>query len=127
MAKHKNRNIITPHHEDEKKRNKTDPSLYNEIPNRNVAAIITQLRTGRCGLNLYLHHFGFNESPYCKCGYGKENVEHYLMECRNYKKQRKKLLKDVGTGKMKMEILLGDPSMIKHTMIFINATRRLEK
>ena len=92
-----------------------------------MAAIISQLRTGHCGLNLYLHRFGFKESPYCKCRYRKENVEHYLIECRNYKEQRKKLHKDVGMGKMKMDILLGDPSMIKHTMTVINAICRFEK
>ena len=34
---------------------KTGPSLYNEIANRNEAAVIAQLRTGHCGLNRYLH------------------------------------------------------------------------
>ena len=33
----------------------TGPALYNEIANRNGAAIIAQLRTGHCGLNRYLH------------------------------------------------------------------------
>ena len=74
-----------------RKGNKMGPKLYNEIVNRNSAATIVQLRTGHCGLNHYLHRFGINGSPYCDCGYGKETVEHYLLECRNYKEPRKRL------------------------------------
>jgi hypothetical protein len=52
-------------------------------------------------------------------------VEHYLLECRNYKEPRKKLREAVGTGKMKVWILLGDPMEIKHTMAFVKAMGRL--
>ena len=93
--------------------------------NRDTAATIAQSRTGHCGLNHYLHRFGINGSPYCECGYGKETVEHYLLECRNYKEPRKKLREAVGTGKMKVGILLGDPTEIKHTMAYVKATGRL--
>jgi hypothetical protein len=33
----------------------------------------------------------------------------------------------VGTGKMRVRILLGDPAEIKHTLAFIKATGRLSK
>ena len=108
-----------------RKGNKTGPKLYNDMVNRDTAATIAQLRTGHCGLNHYLHRFGINGSPYCECGYGKETVEHYLLECRNYKEPRKKLREAVGTGKMKVGILLGDPTEIKHTMAYVKATGRL--
>ena len=85
------------------------------------------MRTGHCGLNHYLHRFGKTTSPYCKCGYGKETVEHYLLECRKYKEQRKRLRKEVGMEKMKVGILLSDPTKIKHTMTFIKETGRLER
>ena len=52
-------------------------------------------------------------------------MEHYLLECRNYKEPRKKLREAVGTGKMKVGILLGDPMEIKHTMAYVKATGRL--
>ena len=32
-----------------------------------------------------------------RCGYGKETVEHVILECPNYKEQRKELRKNVGT------------------------------
>ena len=105
---------------------KPGPTLYNEISNRKAAAKIVQLRTGHCGLNHYLHRFGKRNTPYCDCGYGKETVQHYLMECRNYREQRKKLRREAGAGKMKMERLLGDPKVIKYTLEYIKATNRLE-
>ena len=105
---------------------KCGPKLYNDINNRGTVTRIAHLRTGPCGLNKYLHCFGKRSSPYCKCGYGKETVEHYLIECRNYKEQRKELRKNVGHRKMKLHEILGNAKIIKHTMEYIKATERLE-
>jgi hypothetical protein len=109
------------------KRIKAGPGLYNEISSRNTCAIIAQLRTGHCWLNSYRYRFGHAQSPYCKCGYGKENVEHYLLECRNYKAQRKKLREAVGAGKMKVAHLLGDPTLVKNTMEYVKMTGRFDE
>ena len=105
---------------------KTGPTLYNEIENRKDAAKIAQLRTGHCGLNSYLHRFSKKNSSYCQCGYGKETVEHFLLECRNYREQRKKLRREAGAGKMRTARLLGDQKLIKYTLEYIQATGRLE-
>ena len=103
---------------------KIGPALYNGIADRNGAA---QLRTGHCGLNRYLPRFNIRNSPYCQCGYGKETAEHYLLECPQYREQRKKLRGEVGRGKMRTEILLGDPKTIKHTLEYIRETGRLDR
>jgi hypothetical protein len=105
---------------------KTGPALYNEIAGRRGAAIIAQLRTGDCGLNRYLHRFSLRNSSYCRYGYGKETVEHYLLECREYRDQRGKLRREVWREKMWMEVLLGDPKIIKHTLEDIKETNRLD-
>jgi ribonuclease HI len=105
---------------------KTGPALYNEIEDRSSAAKIAQLRTGHCGLNRYLHRFGITNSAYCQCGYGKETVEHYLLECRNFREQRKKLRKEIGTAKMRVARLLGDTKLLEYTVEYIKATGRLE-
>jgi hypothetical protein len=47
-------------------------------------------------LNKYLHQFGKRYSPYCSCGYAKETMEYFILECPNYKAQRKELRKRVG-------------------------------
>ena len=105
---------------------KTGVKLYNEISNRSSAAKIAQLRTGHCGLNHYLHRFGIKQSPYCECGNGKETVEHYLTECRRYKEQRKELRKAIKPGMMRTDKLLGCSSVIKHTIKYIEDTKRFE-
>ena len=58
---------------------------------------------------------------------GEETVEHYLLECRQYREERKKLRGELGRGKMRMEILLGEPKTIKHTLEFIRETGILER
>jgi hypothetical protein len=65
-------------------------------------------------------------SPYCECRHGKETVEHYLLECRKYRDQGKKL-KKVRKGMMWMEVLLGDPKIIKHMLEYIKETGRLDR
>jgi len=57
---------------------------------------------------------------------GKEMVEHYLLECRRYKEQRKKMIKDISKGRLNIERLLGQLQIIKHTMEFIKIINRLE-
>jgi hypothetical protein len=49
------------------------------------------------------------------------------LECSNYKKQRKELRKNVGTWKMRIDKLLGDRKLLKHTMKYIKATGRMDQ
>jgi hypothetical protein len=103
---------------------KTGPTLFNR--GGGDAAKITQLRTGYCGLNRRLNRFSKKNTSYCQCVYGKETVNHYLLECRNYREQRKEPRKEARTGKMRTARLLGDPRLIKHILEYIHATDRLE-
>jgi len=57
---------------------------------------------------------------------GKETVEHYLLECRKYKERRKKMIKDIGKGRLNIKRLLGQAQMIKYMMEFIDSTKRLK-
>ena len=105
---------------------KQGTKIYNNMVNRASCAQLAQLRTGHCGLNKYLHRFGKRDSPTCGCGHGVETVEHFLLECRKYCGPRKELRKRVGWGRMKTRILLGDTKILKHTMAYIKATKRIE-
>ena len=100
--------------------------FYNRILNKRAAVSLMRLRTGHCGLNYYLFRFKLSNSPYCPCGHGKETVEHYLIECKLYAEQRKELRKKVGPGRMKVERLLSDPRLAKHTVEYIAATKGLQ-
>jgi hypothetical protein len=86
-------------------------------------AKLVQLRTGHCGLNHYLHRFGLKNTPYCECGYGKETVEHFLLQCPKYTEQRRRLRREVGGWNMRADKLLGDPKLIRHTMEYVNEDR----
>ena len=102
------------------------PKLYKHIVGRYIATTIAQLRTGHCRLNKYLHRFKLKTSPYCECGYGQETVEHYLMECPRFIKERKELRVKVRSKGMSIERLLGDPKFVKHTMEYVKVTGRFE-
>src|SRR5438552_14887278 len=76
-------------------------AVYNSIDNRSQAVQIARLRTGHCSLNQYLHRFNIENSSECSCGNGsEETVEHYLLHCPNYDKQREKLFKRIGIDGM---------------------------
>lgn len=93
---------------------KTGLKLYNAISSRRTVATLVRLGTGHCGLRHYLPRFNIGKSLYCECRPGKETVEHYLLECGKYMKQRKKLRKEVGMGRLTMDKLPGCPRNIKH-------------
>ena len=54
-------------------------------------------------------------------------MKHYLLECRNYREQRKKLRREVETGKMQVERLLGDPKIVKHILEYIKTRDRQDE
>ena len=105
---------------------KIGPKYYGNLGSRRVCTTLAQLRTGHCALNGYLHRFGKANSPYCECGYGKETVQHFLLECRRFKNERKKLRQEVGTGRMKIAQLLGNKDLASHTMEYVDSTGRLQ-
>src|SRR5579864_8684015 len=85
--------------------------------------MIAQLRTGHCGLNGHLHRIGKIESSKCECGFSKETVEHFLLECPKYRKERMVMRKGVGNRKMRVEKLLREAKTIKHTVEYIIGLR----
>jgi len=99
--------------------------IYNGITKRFEIALLSRLRTGHCSLNQYLHRFHHEESPECSCGSGAiETVEHFLIHCPKYDKERSKLIKNVGVGGMWIEKLLGYPKFIKLTLDYVKETGR---
>ena len=105
----------------------SEPKLYQSLEIRRDIADLIRLRTEHCGLNNYLHKIGREESPLCSCGNNaKETVKHLLLKCEIYEKQREKLRRELGTGTMRLEILLGNSKAIKQTLELVKNTGRLE-
>lgn len=59
---------------------------------RSDATIVTQLRSGHCPLNSYLHCFKVADTPNCSLCRQPESVEHFLLTCRKFAGLRRRLL-----------------------------------
>ncbi|EJD46539.1 hypothetical protein AURDEDRAFT_39503, partial [Auricularia subglabra TFB-10046 SS5] len=58
---------------------------------------ITQLRIGHAPLNKHLHRIKRHEHPTCDaCGAAPESVRHYLLECRQYRPYRERMMHALG-------------------------------
>ena len=96
---------------------KQGQTLYSSVQQQSDCAILTQLRTGHCGLNSYLFRFNKAESAECpQCGYAKETAEHFLLECLVYWEERHVLCVKVGVTKMTLSGLLGDKDVVTATL-----------
>ena len=87
---------------------------------------IARLGTGHSHLNEYLHRFNIIETPECECGAEKETVDHYLLNCELYDRQRDVLRRKVGAQGMRTSALLGDNQIIKNTVEYIEETGRFK-
>jgi len=105
---------------------KVGTKFYNRFSNRKSATTLARLRTGHCGLKQYQYRFNLVDSPFCECGEGKETVEHYLLECILHAAARNELRKKVTIGEMRLDLLLGDPKLAKHTVDFVATTKGLD-
>ncbi|EJD32287.1 hypothetical protein AURDEDRAFT_77759 [Auricularia subglabra TFB-10046 SS5] len=92
---------------------------------RASASIITQLRIGHPPLNKHLHRIKRHEHPTCDaCGAAPESVWHFLLECRQHRPHRERMMHALGRGYDRLDTLLSTPSGIKAALKFIAATGR---
>ena len=84
--------------------------------------MISQLHTGHCHLNQYLHRFNIIKTSECEYGAEKEMVEYYLLNCELYDEERDTLRRRGGVQGMRPSILLGDSQIIQDTMDYIEKT-----
>jgi ribonuclease HI len=100
--------------------------LYGVLQQRKHVVWISRLRTGHCHLNEYLHRFNIIETAECECGASKETVDHYLLNCELYDEERDSLRRKVGVQGMRTGALLGDSTIIKETVKYIERTERFK-
>ena len=101
--------------------------LYTTVNTRYQVAQLARLRTGHCSLNQYLHRFGIVDSLLRTCNSGAiENVEHFLIHCPKYDRQRATLMKKIGIGGMWVEKLLGYSQFVTHTLEYVKSTKRFD-
>ena len=104
----------------------TGLKLYGALQQRQHVVWISQLRTGHCHLNEYLHRFNIIATPKCECGAEKKTVDHYLLNCEMYDEERDVLRGKAGIQGMRTSTLLGDNKLIKETVEYIEKTGRFK-
>ena len=77
---------------------------------RRVSIVLARLRMGHAGVRYYLHRFGMADSPACvTCGVD-DTIEHFLLTCARYRRERLVLaaaLRPLGVLDMTVRVLLG--------------------
>jgi hypothetical protein len=79
--------------------------MYQQL-NSVEAAILTQLRTGKTSLNVYLHKIKASETALCDCGCI-ESIAHFLFSCRRWRQQREKVKQQHGQRFGELSYALG--------------------
>ena len=113
-----------PDHQTSATRNKHQAVQHYHKTSANTT--VSQVKNGTLLVKPISSSIPYRKSPLCECGDGAiENVEHYLLICSRYDRERAKLTKQVGFGGMWTEKLLGDPDFIQHTLEYDKNTKRM--
>ncbi len=89
--------------------------------NRMEEIIFTRLRIGHCGLNKCLHILGKHRSGRCEFCDRIESVEHVVLECQKYERERIKMkesIRNLGVQGNSLKELLGKNSNDVSTHLF---------
>ncbi|QRV96301.1 ribonuclease H-like protein [Ceratobasidium sp. AG-Ba] len=98
--------------------------LAQSMPRRH-ASLLIQLRTGHIPLNAYLYRFGLRESANCpNCDQRAETVEHFLMRCPAYERERQRRNAAFPASTNSMATLLSSKEAVRHLLAYIRETRR---
>jgi ribonuclease HI len=92
---------------------------------RKKASILIQLRTGHVPLQAHLYRIKKADSPICaQCKTGHETVHHYLMVCRAFTEQRRRMQRDGGREASIMAKLMSKEKLIPVLFRYIAQTKR---
>jgi hypothetical protein len=92
---------------------------------RRTTVVLTRLRLGHVGVRSYLHRFGMADTPMClHCGV-EETVEHFLLICALYNRERQMMISSIhalglGVPLMSVRVLLGGgnyPRRVQHSIV----------
>jgi ribonuclease HI len=96
---------------------------------RSHCSIIVQLRSGHIALRKYLARFARAEDPLCPTCHLPESVDHFLLICKRFNKQRKELFKSIHAidkkiNHRRLSVLLSHPDVLPLTAKYAISTGR---
>jgi hypothetical protein len=83
------------------------------------------MRTGKIGLNRYLHSIGKADNAWCVCNNAYQTVRHIIEECHNFRRQTLRYLKSRVIDDFKL--IITQPKFAKHAAQFMVATGLLDQ
>ncbi|KAG8928197.1 hypothetical protein FRC01_006320, partial [Tulasnella sp. 417] len=94
-----------------------------------ACSILVQLRTGHIALNFYLHRFARHNTPLCPTCEEPETVEHFILDCARYRRERSTLMNKLATTNpggdpFNITNILSNPEAHKPLIKFLTATER---
>lgn len=96
--------------------------FYANLPRRSCS-ILTQLRTGHIGLNRFLFRINAVTSPLCALCRTPETVDHFILHCRRFTKERHVLRKTLKKS-LNLHMLLGKPKHVTKLLRYVHSTER---
>jgi hypothetical protein len=102
--------------------------LYEDL-SRQSCSIITQLRPGHIGLNQFLHRIGVAQSPLCEHCNVPETVDHFLLTCKSFTRQRETLRWQLfeAQSHLNLQNLLADHYNNRILVAYVHSTGRLNR
>jgi hypothetical protein len=90
-------------------------------------SILTQLRTGHIGLNVYLHRFKLTPSPLCQRCAVPESVPHFLLACPEHQAARIRLMLRLKTVRLSLRSLISSKAEAAPVLAFVRDTGRFPR
>jgi len=102
---------------------RTEAQLYDNISWKQLINLI-RLHIEHCQLNSYLHRHKIIKNASCDYNCEVEIVKYFLLICKMYEKQRKKLKKKMSERNMRTKNFLENSKLIKDTLKYVKKTKR---
>ena len=107
-----------------------------ELKNRRVDVAINRLRMGHAGVQAYLARFGMADSKLCGTCHKIDTVEHYMLKCQKYRRERMELERELGKlgySEISLKLVLGTMDsgntrkVLQAVGKYLIATQQIEK
>ena len=104
---------------------KVKPTFDSNLHSRREESIIHRLRVRSCLLNDTLFKIGKHPNGLCSYCNKAENVQHFILECRQFERERIKLRSRINNTPFSLETLLG-PKNQRNILKYVRDTQKFD-